>query len=778
MKKLFLKIWPVLFIVSLWMLFSTPYFFGNKVPFSSTYQLTFFPPWSAYPHNGVPVKNAAMPDVISQILPWKHLVIMLWKSGQIPLWNIYSFGGTPLLANYQSAALSPFNLLFFILPFTDGWSMLVLLQPLLAGLFAYVFARSGGVSRIGSLVSSLSFMFCGFLVSWMGYGTLGYALLFLPLGMYAIEKYVQTVKARYILLLSVVLPLSFFSGHFQISLYVLCTLFAFCLYKGISAKSLKIIAVLLLSLFFGMLVTLPQLLPSLEFYSQSLRSGLYQRSEVIAWSYLPTLLAPDFFGNAVTRNDWFGHYAEWNGFIGTITLILAWYGVKAWKKSVVPFLLVGGVVALLFALPTPLGDLLVWLHIPVLATSAASRVICIYCFLFATLAGFGWDSLIEDIEEKKWKSLLGIFGIFGMLFIFLWMVVLRHIGLPVDKALIARQNLLFPTILFIGVISSVTISFLIPKKYRITFLAIAFIAFVSFDMYRFATKWQSFDPKSYVFAPVAVTKEFQKISSYQRTVGNYGAEVADYYRLPYLEGYDALYPLRYGQFISSLGNGKVSDPGRSVVSLPRLGKDTPQAINLLNTVYIIHKKSDDNMLWTLPYWQYPKDQFSQIYEDDAYRVLKNTAALPRAFLVGKYVVEKDSQKIIDSMFGKNFDLRREVVLEQNLADTIQPDPQAKATISSYVANKIVIQISSRDNQLLFLSDPFYPGWNAYVDGKKTAILRADFAFRAVEVPKGKHTVIFSYQPMSFYLGIVGLLVGLFGILGAGMILSSKHYFQN
>jgi uncharacterized membrane protein YfhO len=55
--------------------------------------------------------------------------------------------------------------------------------------------------------------------------------------------------------------------------------------------------------------------------------------------------------------------------------------------------------------------------------------------------------------------------------------------------------------------------------------------------------------------------------------------------------------------------------------------------------------------------------------------------------------------------------------------------------------------------MLFVSDLFYPGWKAYLDGKKTNIYTANYAFRAIEVPVGKHEVKFVYRPDSFNTGL-------------------------
>lgn len=227
MKNFFLRFWPLIFIFAIWFVFSSPYFFQNKVPYPSKYQATFFSPWSYYPEFAGPVKNNAMPDIVNQIYPWKYFTIQSLKSGQIPLWNPYNFAGNPHVANFQSAVFSPFNLLFFILPFVDGWSILVLMQALLAGLFTYLFLREVAVSKIGALISSIAFMFCGFMVVWMAYGTLSMAIALLPLALFTIEKAFNKKSFWAFVFLSIALATSYFSGHVQTSLYFTFFLFTF-----------------------------------------------------------------------------------------------------------------------------------------------------------------------------------------------------------------------------------------------------------------------------------------------------------------------------------------------------------------------------------------------------------------------------------------------------------------------------------------------------------------------------------------------------------------------
>ncbi|MDO8621145.1 MAG: YfhO family protein [Candidatus Levybacteria bacterium] len=773
-KKFLLVSWPILFILGVWLIFASPYFLKSKAPYASTYQMNNFAPWSAYEKFWGPVKNGAMPDVITQIYPWKHLAVEAWKSKQIPLWNPYSFAGTPLLANYQSGAFSPFNLLFFILPFVDAWSIFVLLQPLLAGIFMYFLARTLYRSKFASIISSISFMFCGFLTTWMGYATLGYAILFLPLAIFGIEKYYQTNKTGFLLLFSLTIPLSFFSGHFQISLYFLLFVFAYILYKFISTKNVRSSLYLGIFTLCGILLSLPQLLPSIEFYSQSFRSAIFQKGEAIPWAYIPTLLAPDFFGNPVTRNDWYGHYAEWNAYIGILPLFLALYGISSKKKTQVIFLFISGTLTLLLAFNSPLLDILINLRIPVLSTSSASRIVSLYAFAFALLAAFGFDQLFSDISNKKFRKILAWMMSFAGIFVLLWMIIIFRQFIPQDKIFIARSNLILPSLIFIAVIGIITVS--IAKKKLVNVAALLLIIVVSFDMLRFAKKWQPFDPKDLVFLNTPTNIAFSKIAGYERVVGNFGAEDAVYYHLPSLEGYDALYIKRYGEFISSVQNGKITDLGRSVVVFSKSGTYTSKIINILNVKYIAHKLADDNMGWTFPFWTYPRGQFKLIYKDDKYEFYENTKVLPHAFLVGAYKVAKNPQAIVDIIYSNNFNPKQEVVLE---SDPNVPlsfnnfDNLSEAKILDYKLNTVSISTSSKSTSILFLSDPFYPGWRALVDGVNTPIYRANYAFRAITLPKGKHNVEFTYDPLSFRLGVYGAVIGLLTIIVLQGLLMKK-----
>ena len=86
--------------------------------------------------------------------------------------------------------------------------------------------------------------------------------------------------------------------------------------------------------------------------------------------------------------------------------------------------------------------------------------------------------------------------------------------------------------------------------------------------------------------------------------------------------------------------------------------------------------------------------------------------------------------------------------------SVEPPPAAaSAEIVKYGIHDIEVKVTAAANNLLFLSETYYPvGWRALVDGKETPIYRANYLFRAVVVPPGIHKLEMKFEPKGFYLG--------------------------
>src|SRR3954465_9285777 len=96
----------LLFIFSL-AIFFKPIFIQGQLPIPSDTIIGLYHPFrdlyaDRYP-NGIPYKNFLTTDPVRQQYPWKYTAIENLANGSLPIWNPYEMGGTPLLANFQSA---------------------------------------------------------------------------------------------------------------------------------------------------------------------------------------------------------------------------------------------------------------------------------------------------------------------------------------------------------------------------------------------------------------------------------------------------------------------------------------------------------------------------------------------------------------------------------------------------------------------------------------------------------------------------------------------------
>jgi hypothetical protein len=166
-----------------------------------------------------------------------------------------------------------------------------------------------------------------------------------------------------------------------------------------------------------------------------------------------------------------------------------------------------------------------------------------------------------------------------------------------------------------------------------------------------------------------------------------------------------------------------------------------------------------------------------LLKENTIKLYKNRSPLPRAWLVKDYKV-MDSIAILSKMMSKEFRPDREVLLEEepkwtnpptpsftqgglNVGEPLSGHPQ-KVQIMSETNNRLALQVEVAEDSLLVLSDTYYPGWKAFMDGKKTKIYRANYTFRALPLSAGPHRAEFVYDPLGFKLGALFTILGIIG----------------
>ncbi len=143
-----------------------------------------------------------------------------------------------------------------------------------------------------------------------------------------------------------------------------------------------------------------------------------------------------------------------------------------------------------------------------------------------------------------------------------------------------------------------------------------------------------------------------------------------------------------------------------------------------------------------------------------FAIYENTRAMPRAFVVHRVRYAPEGTTLSYDLRAGRIDLRTEAVLPKDSQDTVPPDlvrqPEAGAVSMARVvaqrANRLRVHVSAAEQGLLVLTDTWYPGWQARVDGRPAPLYRANITFRAVPVPRGEHEVEFFFLPRSWVLG--------------------------
>jgi uncharacterized membrane protein YfhO len=85
--------------------------------------------------------------------------------------------------------------------------------------------------------------------------------------------------------------------------------------------------------------------------------------------------------------------------------------------------------------------------------------------------------------------------------------------------------------------------------------------------------------------------------------------------------------------------------------------------------------------------------------------------------------------------------------------TFGKDSASFVKLDKYGLDDISFKSSNSKDGLAVFSDIYYAkGWKAFVDGKETPIMKADYVLRAIKIPAGNHSIEFHFRPMSFYNG--------------------------
>jgi hypothetical protein len=706
-------------------------------------------------------------DLVSFLFPSYRFAAASLQQGALPLWNTHLYGGTPHAGDIQSGVLYPPNVLLFLTNPGFAYTSLQSLSILHiwwggAGMFLFL-VRGRGIRRLAALSGALAFMFCDVFVTHVGNLNLNAVLSWLPWVMWAFMPALGAMGPRTYLraaVAGVLLAVATLAGHIQGTLIVALGLgvvagLDWLLGRG-DARSdgearrlvLGYVVPLLTTLAVAALLAAPVVLPAFELAGNTARAE-WGYGETVGYSLSPAQwigwIAPGFFG----RGPQF-HWGAWprveTGYLGILPLVLAGLAIalrrdrRTWTflgLAAVSFVLALGIYAIPHGWLTliPGFDLF----------RAPARFLILTDFAIAVLAAIGLEAALAPMAgrargglESAWRLTGGITGGY-----WLAAVPLAYLALLLvqdrDPAIVLRTSVSLIAIVAAGGLLAASFLWLWARRggwarpSTLGWLAAALI-----------------------FLDVASLGAYQDLGTTdpsltyrQPAIEGFLKAQAGPFRIDTKTGIDTLWQPDTALLLGFDDVGGVANP-LVLADFERywqgLGSRSTRLYDLLNTRYVIAKK-DVTLDW---------DKFALAFDADGeLNVYENRKVLPRAFFVPGVRPVPDHETAWAAIQAPGFDPAASAVVEgappSGGAGVVRVERQGP--------NRLELEVSADGPAFLVVSQPWYPGWRASVDGGPEAVpLRTNFLFQGVPVPAGDHTVTLQYRPT---YGVAGwLLAGL------------------
>lgn len=699
--------------------------------------------------NALPTEGPSSSDLLNYFVPLTRLVADRLGSGELPLWNIHGCNGIPLLATAQVGALYPGILLSMWLPGMDGLHLLMFLQCVAAGAFMALALRAAGNGWLAASAGAIAFATACVIGSTL-WPPQTSTLTWVPWLLLCIERLSRTWQWRWWLAMVAGTALGLLAGFPQYLVYGFALLGPYAIARVVDegrtvdpgewTRSARLFG-MAGAVVVGTAIAGAQLLPTLELTGLGARSLALPAHEV-GYLRLGTPGALAYLARAFDAGakPLMLDYGRGGGYVSIALLILLPAGVLATRRSVATWTLLGvGAAALLLsdgpasAVPGVAGlyELLPGSSV----FRSPERLRLVYLLALIVLSVRGLDAILR-LDSGSGRRAVVAWTALGA------GVVVAIVGTP-D----ARVRAIAATCLVASSLACVRRPALAPVVQAGMLVLIVvdlFFATAGFGLYR--------------DFPMSRTDHLHTAA---------GVRVR---------------PQRIERETAGLGEGRVQflglqpwtpagAPGRlqRASCYEPLAPDPWPNLKLWMGGSPIRGQLNAFRPGALPGF-YDVSGVERIFSVNGGRVdvAHNESALPRAYLLHDHRV-MDREEIFELLRNPEHPLRHFVALEETPGFEVDDvahgsDSLEAADITSYrpeeVRIRIRIRIRLRRDSLLVLSDTWYPGWIAEVDGEARKILRANGMFRAVRVGPGDSEVRFVYRPASLRHGAMLSLAGL------------------
>jgi len=694
------------------------------------------------------------PDLAHQVLPWLQFQAGEWHRGRVPLWDPYEWGGQSLIGQAQPGVAYPLNWLLFSLPLNNGWlrqsalHWYFVLIHFMAALFAYLLCRDLKRSQAASVAAGCAFALGG----WVGtteWPQMLNSAVWAPLVlMYTLRSLRGKRPLASAAASGAFFGMGWLGGHHQIPIFLMLAVGGVWLYHVFRKvrpdwRMARLAGVYLVFVF---LVSALQTLPSYEYGKHSKRWVGAQEpkgwTEPVPYSVhsqfslIPTslvaIVAPGYSRNA-------------DPFIGVAALTLALLAVAlAWRERYVRIFAAIAMGGLLFSLGrNNVFHGILYAIVPMVEKArSASYAVFIYHFGIAILIAYGIDHFLDPGESpwpRRARRALLAFGV--IIFTILTALVVGQKPPGDDRfVVVALVALLLAALLYgwrRGNLPPVTAAALLIGLMLIEFGNLAGIYWPN----REETSRNPYLPKM---------SQDSDIAGYLMSVPwPVRMEVSDK-EIPY--GFGDWYGIdQFGGYVASLP-----------VNLLRLPFHTARAKQIFGVNFTVKREPPD------------ANQQEVFQASSGLKIYWNRDAFPRVWTVHESRRVNDDSEIQAIMGGGPLDLRRTTFLLEEPPALEPCQDQDAVRLTRRNSGRVTIEAEMACRGMVILGDSYFPGWVAWVDGRRTPIHEAYTAIRGVVVDKGKHTIEMRYLPVSVIAGLILTLIGAGGALGLTVLARRKE----
>lgn len=700
-------------------------------------------------------------DNAVQTVPWYTFEARWLSRGVLPLWDPTQFGGHTFIGDALTGLFYPPHLLLFWLvgdSLSPRWiTGSLVFHAFLAAAFQYALLRVLGVGRIAAIVAGMAYAFAGFLFFRMSYQADIYiSAVWLPLVFLlfhlALRRTLWLAPAT-----GAALALSFLAGHIQPPAFAAVTLALYAAWFAATARprpqqALRAAAALVVTAVTMVGVAAVQLVPSLEYQERALR-WIGEPGPVDPTEKIPYDIAGHKFALPPSEIDGFlsprlSNIEDVAPYAGAVTLALAALGLLWGGRARVAF---WGLLALFWVLFTfgHQGGVhrVMYELVPFLdKVREAGRGLLIVQFALAALAGFGVAALARQPVRTSGRAAavvlaavgamsaaVAIFGLADGIPIITrtaWIVALALIVLVAAIA-IARWT---------GLLSAPAAMTLCAVALAIELLPVGWHWFPEVDGYNGVTN----------LAPERYYDEHPGVRFLRSRPGKFR-----------VDNIARLVSPNAGQVFGLellVGHGATMD--RSFFDFWQLGPTPPSRVNdVLNVQYSISPS--------------PIAGWRRVFGFQGGAVYENPTRLPRARVVADWEVAPVAAHK-DRLLATDFPYRSRVLVEEMPSAPVPRATGGSAQVLRYEPNEVEIEATTNGSALLVVSELWYPGWRASVDGKPAELLRANGVLRAVAVPRGTHRVEMRYRPTHWSWALAASLLSIVVVLSA-CVLSWRRF---